>query len=423
MVRSEATGDIVGVDTNTIVPRLGATWDVAGDGGTTIQATYAHYAGKYSETQIADNTPVGTPNLLLYEYSGPAGEGLGFAPGFDLSNYTLIGGSFPLSSVFFSDGLHSPVTKEFTLSVGRQIGARGAVKAAYQWRDVSGFIEDFINDPSADGKVTVIQNGINFGTFDKILIDNSDEPKRTYQALVFQSNYRFNGRWSANAHWTIQFVNDGTFEGEAANQPGNSSLFGNYPEMYTADYIRNEPDGRLNDFQRHKVRAWTTYLFDFGAFGGLDASLLWRYNSAQTYSLFATAVPLSAIQRARNPGYALPPTSQTLFFDERGTEYFDDAHQFDVGIAYNIPIFKTLRPWVKLDVLNLFNDQSLVQANTTITPDPASPVDADGLATGFIRGAQFGTGTQNSHYPRAGANPGGDSLYARTYLVTFGVRF
>ena len=80
-VRSEATGDIIGADTDTLVPRLAATYDISGDGRWVAQATYAHYAGKYSEAQFAANSDVANPSLVVYGYTGPAGQGLGFAPG------------------------------------------------------------------------------------------------------------------------------------------------------------------------------------------------------------------------------------------------------------------------------------------------------------------------------------------------------
>ncbi|MBA3886241.1 MAG: TonB-dependent receptor [Acidobacteria bacterium] len=421
-VRSEATGGIIGIDTDTIVPRLGATWDVLGDGRQTVQATFARYSGKYSETQAARNTNVGVPNLLLYEYTGPAGQGLGFAPAFDLGNYRVIGGSFPLENIFLADGLSSAVSDEMTFSYGRQIGTRGAVKATYQRRSMSNFIETFTNDPSAAGKVQVIQNGIDFGSFDRTVNDNTDDLRRDYQAIILQSNYRMTNRWSVNAHWTVQLENDGTLEGEGTNTPGAASIFGTYPEIYPAGYARVIPDGRLDDFQQHKVRAWTTYAWDFGRLGTADTSILWRYDSARTYSLTAT-VPTSAIQRARDPGYARPPQSQTLFFAERGSEEFEPSSLFDVSVTYQIPVFRTLRPWVKFDLFNVFNDQSLVGFNTALTANNAGPVDADGLPLDFNRGANFGTATAISHFPRTAANPSGDALFARTFLMSFGLRF
>jgi hypothetical protein len=115
--------------------------------------------------------------------------------------------------------------------------------------------------------------------------------------------------------------------------------------------------------------------------------------------------------------------AQTLFFGERGSEFFEDSHQFDFNAQYQIPIWSTLSPWVEFDVYNLFNDQSLVSFNTAVTADPSSPLDANGLRTGFTRGAQFGQATRTQDFPRAANSPVGTALVARTFLVSFGVRF
>lgn len=420
-VRSEATGGLIGIDTDTWVPRLGATYDLTGDGSTTLQSTYGHYAGKYSESQIGNNTPVGNPNLVLGVYNGPAGQGRDFAPGFNPNNYQPVQADFPTANIFFADGLHSPVTREFTVSLGRQIGAKGAIKGTYQWRNITGFIEDFIDDPTASGRTTIIQNGVDFGTFDNTVYRNSDDPVRQYQAMIFQGNYRLTSNWSANAHWTVQLKNDGNFEGENTNQPGISSTLGDYPEIYSPE--RNFPEGHLNDFQRHKVRAWTTYLFGLGAIGSIDASLLWRYDSPLTFSFSTAGVPFTAIQLARDPGYASLPATQTIFYGERGEGRFEDAHLFDLAVGYQIPVFKALRPWVKFELYNIFNNQNLVTFNTAVTRNQQGPVDSNGLPTEFIRGANFGRGTAITHFPRSSTSPGGTALYARTFLVTFGLRF
>ena len=179
---SEATGDIIGADTHSIVPRLGMTFDPTGNGTTTFQATYAHYSGKYSDVQYARNTNVGSPSLVTSEYTGPAGQGFDFAPGMNLANYgTVISGNFPTANVFLAPGLESPLTKEITLSAGRQF-RKGYGRVMYTWRRASNFIEDFVDDPSAAGKITVVRNGVNFGTFDRLEFRNSDDVERLYQA-------------------------------------------------------------------------------------------------------------------------------------------------------------------------------------------------------------------------------------------------
>jgi hypothetical protein len=421
IVDSEATGDIAAVDTKTIVPRLGASYDIVGDGRWIAQATYSHYAGKYTEAIFAENTDVANPSVVVYQYSGPAGEGRNFAPGLSLANYTqLIGGSFPTANVFFEDGMHSPVSKEFTLALGTPLGRRGALKAMYQWRTIGGFIDDFIDDPSAAGKTTVIRDGRNFGTFDNITYRNTDLPTREYQAFVFLGNHRIADRWTVDGHWTLQLRNHGTFEGEAASQPGIPTIIGDYPEMY--DLARSNPAGRLNDFQRHKVRLWTTYTQGLRAFGSIDAGLIYRYNSPLTYSLIAV-VPRTAIQTALDPGYAVPFASQNVYFGERGSAEFEGTQLVDVAMTYSVPVFKDLRPWVKLELYNMFNNQNAVGHNIQVTPRPGGPVDALGLPLEYMEGAQFGRPTSNASFPRSALNFAGQNLNARTFLLSAGFRF
>jgi len=266
-----------------------------------------------------------------------------------------------------------------------------------------------------------VRNGVTLGTLDRVLFRNSSVPVRDYQALLFQANRRLSSKWTVDGHWTLQLRNDGTFEGEATSQPGLSSTLGNYPEMTFLD--RSEPSGRLNDFQRHKLRAWTTYAMDFARFGALDASVLYRYNSALTYSLVANGVPLTAAQRAANPGYATPPTSQTVYFGERGAEQFNDAQMFDLAFTYSVPVFRQVRPWIKAELFNLFNNQSLVNYNTVVTPKVGGAVDANGLPTEYTQGGAFGRATAVTSFPRSAQNFAGQNLYARTFLLSAGFRF
>jgi outer membrane receptor for ferrienterochelin and colicin len=416
-VNSEATGDIVGANTRSVVPRLAATWDLMGNGNTILQTTYAHYSGKFSETQFARNTNVGSPSLVLLQYNGPEGAGMDFAPGFDLANYSILGGNFPTANVVFADGLSAPITKEFTVSAGREIG-RGYVKGIYSWRNTDNFFEDFFQDPTAAGKTTVIRDGRNFGTFDTRVYRNSDTPVRRYQAVQFLGRYNLRSNMIVNANYTLQIKNEGSFEGEAGNQPGNTSIIEDYPEFTSPE--RHYPVGRLDDFQRHKIRMYFAYTQDLGPLGSLDLAPIWRYNSAQTYSLSTAGLALTPAQIAREPGYARTGiTSQTIFYNGRGTEEFAGYGLVDLAATYQVPIWKTLRPWLKAEVFNLLNNDKLIGWTTTVTPDPNSPVDELGLRTGFVRAANFGNARDNRDYPRP--LPGIDGL--RTFQVSFGLRF
>lgn len=407
-VRSEATGGIVGVNTDTVVPRLAATYDVDGKGNWLLQGTYAHYAGKYSEAQFANNTNVGNPSRVFSFYNGPAGQGLDFAPGFGLANYETFLGIFPTANVFFDSGLSAPVTREFTSSLGGQLG-RGYVKGTYVWRNTSNFVEDFVT--LDNGATDVTFEGTNFGSFQNRMYRNTDEVERRYQALVFQGRLTLSPSWALYGNSTVQLENAGTFEGEAVNQPAVSSVFGDYPEAFSA--ARHYPDGRLSAFQRHKARLWTTYTSTFGRFGAVDTGFAYRYDSPLAYSLFATGLSLTNTQAALLSGYASTTSAQAVYFGGRGSELFPDgSHLFDVALTYSLPVLRTLRPYLKVDVRNLFNSTPLLSHDTTLTANEGGPVDALGLPTTFERGPRFGEATSNNDYP-----------FPREFRISFGFRF
>jgi len=415
-VGSEATGGAESIDAQSFVPRLAAAYQVREDGRTTVGASYAHYSGRYTSSIFGRNTPVANAGRLTSIYNGPAGQGYDFAPAYDLSNYSITSGSFPTANIFLDEDLQSPLTREFTVSGAQQFG-NGVVRAMYVWRKATGLVESFIDDASASGKTTVTQNGTTIGTFDNVYYRNADDVARNYQAIELMGNYGVRSNWSVAGHWTVQLKNEGNYEGESANAPGSATLLGDYPELLVES--RSFPMGRLDDYQQHKVRLWSTYNLGVGRFGSFDITPMWRYNSALTYSLVANSVPLSAVQRARNPGYARVPTSQALFFGERGSEQFAGYGLVDLGVTYQVPVWKTLKPWVKVEVLNALDNDKLVAWDTAITVDPASALDADGLPTGYLKGARFGQGTSTASYPRP--RPG--LTGGRTYMGAFGFRF
>ena len=418
-VRSDTTSsNISGIDTTTIVPRLAVDFDPTGSGRFKLQGTYSHYAASYNPSQFGNNQGAGNPSLVYGIYVGPEGEGLGFAPGFDPRNYALLNAFLPTGNVTFEDGLSSPLVKEWTLSAGTRIGRNGHFKATYANRSVGDFVEDFTTIDLGTVEVTTQSECLGCeGPFllDRTVYRNSDVPQRDYQALQFTAGYRVTDRWNLHANYTHQIRNHGNFEGENTNQPAISSDLGDYPEILVAE--RNFPEGRLNDYQKHKVRAWTTYDLGLGFLGNLNLGVLYRYDSALTFSYVAQNQAPSDIQLSRDPGYAQPPgPTLNVFFGERGAGEFAAAHLFDFAATYDIKTFRKLRPYVKLDVRNLFNDKTLGAGgsgfNTTVAPDENGPVDSNGIPTAFVKGPNFGKATSNLSYP-----------FPREFRIAVGFRF
>ena len=417
VIDSEATGGITTVDTSSVVPRLGVAYDPRGDGRFTIQSTYSHYAGKYSEAQFAEITNVGNPDVLVGIYLGPPGQGRDFAPGFDVNNYLIVDAGFATQNVFFDPGLKSPLTKEFTVAAGGTLGDRGHLMATYIRRRAGNFIEDFLD--LSTGATEVMHEGRSYGTFVNQLFRNTDELERNYDALQFDGRYRLFDSFQLVGSYTVQIRNEGNFEGEGTNQPGVPSVAFDYPEIFRPE--RNYPFGRLNDFQRHKIRIWGIYSLGLGWAGNVDLGGIWRYNSGQTYSLVAGGVPLTAQQTAiiDELGYASGPTSQSLYFDARGTENLKGYGLLDLSVQYQIPVWRTAEPYFKFELYNVFNNDALIGWNTTVNPVYDGPVDALGLPTTYEEGPRFGEGTSAGDYPpwRAGVDGG------RTFLMSLGFRF
>ncbi len=399
-VRSDADG-LVGADTDTIVPRVAVAFDPVGDGRTTLNATYGHYAGRYNEATFSANGNVGQPNLLLADYVGPPGQGLDFAPAFDPANYEIFSGRFPTANVSFAPGLSAPVVRELTLSAAHTFenGVWGEV--SYVWRDTTNLIEDFTD--RSNGITEVEEDGQIYGPFTNTIYDNTDLATRSYQGLVFQGNYRIRPNWTASGHWTIQLRNEGNYEGEASGQPGLVSVIADFPEVFSEP--RHYPTGRLQSFQRHRVRVWSIYNMDLARWGAMSISGLFRVESARVYSL-ASSVPFlspTQFERLFEAGYPDSPSGQTIFFGDRGGESFTAFGALDVSANYNIPVWRRLSPWIKIDLFNVLNNRKMIAWNTTILPDFESEVDELGLSTAYVEDLFFGDATRSSHYvtPRA----------------------
>ncbi len=91
----------------------------------------------------------------------------------------------------------------------------------------------------------------------------------------------------------------------------------------------------------------------------------------------------------------------------------------DASVSYAVPVFRSLAPWVKVELFNVLDNDKQIAWNTVVAADPASPLDALGLPTGYVKGTNFGKATSNNHFITSLPGvPGG-----RTFRMSFGLRF
>jgi hypothetical protein len=133
----------------------------------------------------------------------------------------------------------------------------------------------------------------------------------------------------------------------------------------------------------------------------------------------APAVALTPAQAAFKPGYVRLPSSQPVFFGARGSQQFEDYAVVDLGVTYGVPVWQNVRPWVKLEVLNLLNNQQPIAWDTTVAADLTGPKDANGLPLNYVTGPNFGKAMSNASFPRPRQGMDG----GRTFILAAGIRF
>jgi outer membrane receptor protein involved in Fe transport len=444
----DSSGNLI-ADDAAFSPRLGATYDVTGNGRVRLNASYSRYVSRIAETIGGSAGRGGNPAAFYWEYDGPTinpngtldyvgaftqlfqwfqqnGEvtvptayGNVTVPGVDRLFFIDIPG---LTSQF-NGTLKSPSVDEMTLGAGFQIGPSGFVRADIIHRDWKNMYSRRIDQST--GSVPYEPFGLDF---DLGLIENTDALERTYNALQLQGNYRlFNNRLTLGGNYTYSRTYGNTVGETSSSGPVTDAAF-QYTEY--KNFAQNNPSGLLAGIdQTHKARVWAS--FDVPtAVGAFNFSLLERYDSGTPYGAVGT-IDLRARSNfygtglaggISNPGYVTPPNAVNYYFTDRDAFRWDDEIATDLGINYNLPI-RSVGLFVQADIVNIFNQHAVVNGDTTVYThrnDPEgllarfNPVAGDAPVEGvnYAFGEDFGKAISQDSYQTP-----------RTYRFSLGLRF
>ncbi len=342
-------------------PRLGANYDVFGNGRLRVTAGYNVYAGRLAEGVTSASSSAGSPASFYYQYEGPAlthltsreyskaffdwFNSVGGINNKDLLFYQFIPGA---QSKIAGGSLNAPNTREYTLGAGTQIG-NGYIRADLIDRKS----RDFYVNERTTSIGTILING---DPADLTLIANSNVPKRTYKALQMQGQYRFSTALQLGGNYTYSKLR-GNIVGENAGSGPIAEGFGAmfYPEYN--GFKQNFPVGYLPSDQTHKLRLWASY--DLRTFlGNLNVGAIERYDSGVPYSAVGS-ISTSAYVTA-NPGYAGPPTSSTYYFSDRGAFRTAATQALDLSSTFTFPSIHGLQFYIEGYAFNVFNSQKVV---------------------------------------------------------------
>lgn len=419
-------------------PRLGAIWDIGGDGRNRISASFSRYAAKVDQFVARAASPAGAQSYFAWLWDGEeinTGHGPLLTTGQVLARieewFLAMGGTSAIdlavaadtpAGTIVGDRLQAPIMDETTLGYGRQFGSSAFVRADVIRRRWSDFYTYRVT--TATGRTTDSAGNVS----DTVVIENDDEGlRREYDGLSLQGQWR-RGEAVLGGNYTLSRLR-GNVEQETA---GTGTVAVRSPETYYPEYTGFAdfaPMGYLSGDERHRGNLWAAYTLH-SSIGRFTGSLLQSYHSGRRYQARTT---IDVRPYVTNPGYVRPPLVD-YYFTPRGGLQLDDISTTNLAVNY-ARVIGRVEAFVETDLLNVFNEQGVeVSANVAVrtsrtdrnlapfNPFTATPVECPrdvpsssaqcrGIAN-YQLGAAFGEPASRESYQAP-----------RTVRVSVGLRF
>jgi hypothetical protein len=382
----DSSGNLVAHD-SAFSPRVGAAFDLAGDGRTVVTASAGRYVAAIANGIASTASPAGRSAILAYFYQGPP---INMDP-----NEPLVPTNVALQQVFdwldttapspfqatvpgvetqIRESLKSPRADEFAAGVTRQIDANTSVRVDVVHRTFGDFYSE-----RAD--TTTGQVADEFGQpFDLRLIENTNLLTRRYTALHAQASFRAGQDGQMGGSYTLSRLH-GNVDGETAGSGPVPLDVLSYPEYF--DLAWRSPKGSLAADQRHRLRLWGIYVMPVGGdSGSLSLGLVQHLESGTPYGAVGS-IDTSAY--VTDPGYVLPPVAAVPYYFTPRDEFRTEAmFRTDVSVTFNRRVGSARRValFAQAQVLNVFNQFQVFnrtggQINTTVRTAVTDPRPTD----------------------------------------------
>jgi outer membrane receptor protein involved in Fe transport len=454
-----------GVSKDSLVsPRIGAIYDVFGNGRLRLDANYGIYSGRLAETVAGQGSSAGNPAQYVFVYGGPSTGLLDsrvaleqaftwFLANGGTNRAALLSAIPGLNLQLDPNGIKSPNMREFTVGAGTQIG-KGFLRADYINRDWRDFYANFNNV----GLGQVIGNPNTGALADLSIVGNSGVPVRKYWGAQFQGQYQLPAGFNLGGNYTYSKLT-GNVEGETAGSGPVTFASSSVAYKEFQNFTQNAPIGYLAADQRHKLRVFLTYDLNT-RIGHFNAGLIQRYDSGSPYSAAAAITVTGSTATAYPDGtvkdpahtYVNAPTAVTYFFSNRGQFRAASIMASDVALNYELPIHNVAF-FAKAEVRNALNHHATLGVVTTVLTNQNSaalaafnpftqtpiqctanivancPKDSTGKpTTNYFLGTAGSATAPSIPFGAAGTTPttfsqAGSFQLPRTYLYAVGLRF
>ena len=423
-----------------IAPRLGASYDVWGDGRFKVFGSWGRYFD-WTKYELARGSYGGDTWLVYYrglDTLDIANLNLSNMPGSDL--WVVQGGARDRRVPNFdsTDPDIKPMYQDST-SVGTeyQLGGTMVLGAHYVHNILSRTIEDIGAIDAQGNEAYIIGNPgeglaeIQFPSGATPLGQPVPKPKRQYDAVQLTLNRRYSNNyfWSASYVWSRLYGNySGIASSEEVSTPttnvtsataqqqvgsisrpgGNANRAWDIDELLWDSHGNLNPEGNLPTDRPHVVKLYGGYTLPFGTqIGG--------------FFYGASGTPLST--------YVVTTNGTNVFVDGRGDMGRTDAlFRTDLLVSQEFKLGATNRIRLELNVLNLFDQQTsrhrfnwLNRGGGVARNSSAIDLSGTDLSQGYDYNAMLGATAdgQNAYDPRYGM----DDLFSPGTQGYFTVKF
>jgi hypothetical protein len=381
-------------DDSRISPRIGASWDIKGDGNWVVNASAARYVTAIANS-VASVGGAGVPHWVGYEYGGPLinmnedGTAQCGADHPELCMYTTpeameimfewfesVGG-IENTDLWYAqpairgvsqivENLQSPYADEFTIGVSKRLGTRGLFRIDYVRREYHDFyaLQRDLSTGQVHWEGELAPGVPAEADFDLgVTVNEDDLLKREYDGLHTAIQYRFNDKLQVGGTYTYSKAY-GNFDGESSGGGPSTSGVNNYPEYNSVGYY---DDGKLQIDQTHKLRAWLSWDFLSTSRWNMNVSWLENFWSGEPYGATGSTLAGGGYDWwFDDPGYLAPPLWNSYRFAPRDTYITDDVHRTDLALNFSFFVGKSVEIFLQPEVLNVFNESAVIDVNTKI---------------------------------------------------------
>jgi hypothetical protein len=353
---------------NHIVPRIGATYDLFGDGKTVLKGNWGRFYFNPG-VNLADSVNPNTADQYADWSWNDLNNDRVFQEGEQVVLQTKFGG---VANAAIDSNLKNSHGDETSVFVERAVMNDLGVRAGFVYKKVTNGWQQVntlrplsafnvpitIIDPGPDGTVATTADN---GTFAFLNLDdtsrgssqltqNIDGYENSYKTIELSANKRYTRRWSMLAAfsytWTHEFGNN-YFSNRFGTSISNFSLFGSYPST------PNEHTG--NDFSNWNIKFSGTV--DVG--WGLRVTPVLKAQSGAPYGRVVNVAACTSTVTANCSNYG----AQLVLVEPIGTRRQDKVALLDYRVEKQIVFAQRAKLGLFFDMFNTFNSNTAVNIN------------------------------------------------------------